>query len=93
MCPIVNIHNHRAMYNQVANYAYLDTGITISIGMSAPNEYFTATQEQCATGGINVGTITGPQAFADNLVVNCIPASVLTWSLLFTPSFFVCAEQ
>lgn len=52
MYPMVNIYNHRAMYNQVANYAYLDTGVTISIGMSAPNEYFTATQEQCAAGGI-----------------------------------------
>lgn len=69
--------NDRSMYNQVANYAYLDTGVNISIGMSAPNKYFSDAQAQCDTGVIKVGTITDHQAFLDNLAVNCIPANVM----------------
>ena len=33
--------NNRSIYNQVANYAYLDTPINILIGDKAPNIYFT----------------------------------------------------
>lgn len=82
-----NGYNDRAMYNQVANYAYLDTGVNISIGMSAPNVYFTAAQEQCATGEIRVGTITDHQAFTDNLEVNCIPMDVLNMGPADYPEF------
>ena len=67
----------RWKYNQVANYAYLDTGVNISIGMKAPNDYFKAAKEQCATGVIKVGTITDLNAFESNLAINCIPENIL----------------
>ena len=68
----------KSMYNQVANYAYLDTGVNISIGKQAPQDYFTAALNQCATKELKVGTITENAALRDNLAVNCIPADIFT---------------
>lgn len=71
-----NGFNDRWRYNQVANYAYLDTSVNISIGAKAPADYFSAALEQCRRGEIEVGTITDEQAFYDNLSVNCIPKGI-----------------
>ena len=71
-----NGFNDRWRYNQVANYAYLDTSVNISIGAKAPGDYFTAALEQCRQGEISVGTITNEQAFYENLAVNCIPREI-----------------
>ena len=71
-----NGFNDRWQYNQVANYAYLDTGVNISIGMKAPNDYFSAARVQCGTGEISVGTITDLGVLADNLAINCIPNGI-----------------
>lgn len=82
-----NGFDNRWKYNQVANYAYLDTGVNISIGMKAPNVYFTAAKEQCSTGEINVGTITNIDAFNANLEVNCIPAEIVNMTAADYPDF------
>lgn len=60
----------------MANYALLDTGVNISIGKRAPNEYFSAALAQCETGTIIVGTITDTEYFWANLKTNCIPNDV-----------------
>lgn len=67
----------RTSYNQVANYTFLDTGVNISIGKRAPNDYFSAALAQCETGSIEVGTITDKELFFANLETNCIPSDVL----------------
>lgn len=67
----------KSRYNQVANYAYLDTGVNISIGKRAPNDYFSIARKQCTTGTIEIGTITNEKDFWANLVTNCIPAEVV----------------
>ncbi len=64
-------------YNQVANYAFLDTGVNISIGKKAPNEYFSDALVQCKSGKITVGTITNENDFWNNLDTNCIPHSII----------------
>ncbi len=63
-------------YNQVANYTYLDTGVNISIGKKAPNDYFTEAINQCSTKIIKVGTITQEEKYWENLKVNCIPSNI-----------------
>lgn len=70
--------DEKSMYNQVANYAYLDTGVNISIGKQAPQDYFTAALNQCTTKELKVGTITENAVLRDNLAVNCIPADIFT---------------
>lgn len=67
----------KSRYNQVANYAYLDTGVNISIGKREPADYFAAALAQCSTGKVEVGTITNADEFWENLNANCIPREVV----------------
>ncbi len=67
----------KSKYNQVANYAYLDTGVNISIGMKAPNDYFSSAFEQCQTKVMKIGTITNEDELKENLRVNCIPEDIV----------------
>ena len=67
----------KSLYNQVGNYAYLDTGVNISIGKRAPYDYFSAALQQCSDKNITVGTITDSAEYWDNLDANCIPHDVL----------------
>lgn len=69
--------SEQAKYNQVANYTYLDTGVNISIGKRAPQDYFSAALAQCSTKEIMVGTITDEKLLYENLDINCIPHSIL----------------
>ncbi len=66
----------RAKYNQVANYVYLDTGVNISIGKKAPNDYFGQAMLQCSAESTTIGTIMNRDALLENIAVNCIPESI-----------------
>lgn len=61
------------LYNQDANYAYLDTQVNKSIGKKAPCEYFAEAFKQCETKVITCGSITDMAVLKANLVANCIP--------------------
>ena len=71
-----NGYNDKNLYNQVANYAYLDTGVNISVGKKEPKEYFSEALAGCS-GTQTVGTITDEKEFWSNLDVNCIPRGVI----------------
>lgn len=64
------------LYNQNANYAYLDTQVNKSIGKKAPNVYFNEAVKQCETKQITCGSITEIDILKDNLSANCIPYEV-----------------
>ena len=67
-------HNFgRNLYNQEANYAYLDTQVNKSIGKKAPHEYLGAAVKQCETKQITCGSITDIELLKQNLDANCIP--------------------
>ena len=61
------------LYNQDANYAYLDTQVNKSIGKKAPCEYFAEAFKQCETKEITCGSITDIDILKANLSANCIP--------------------
>lgn len=63
----------RNLYNQDANYAYLDTQVNKSIGKKAPHEYLGASVRQCETKQIVCGSITDLDLLRQNLEANCIP--------------------
>lgn len=63
----------RNLYNQDANYAYLDTQVNKSIGKKAPHEYLGAAVRQCETKQIACGSITDLELLCQNLEANCIP--------------------
>lgn len=66
----------KSMYNQVANYAYLDAQVNKSIGKHSPIYYFGAAKKQCSTGIVEIGSIISEQKLMDNLASNCIPETV-----------------
>lgn len=68
------------MYNQVANFAYLDTQVNKSIGKKAPFEYFAEALRQCETKEITCGSIIDIDVLKSNLEANCVPFEVCTMS-------------
>ena len=72
---IISIED-KNFYNQVANYAYLDTGVNISIGKKEPKEYFSEALTGCS-GTQTVGTINDETELWANLEANCIPHEVV----------------
>ena len=72
--------DNRSIYNQVANYTYLDTPINIAVGDKAPNEYFS----EAIKSAEETGTVFGyPMTLGDlkkNMEENCIPFEIKDWS-------------
>ncbi len=65
-------------YNQVANYAYLDTPINIKIGKKSPKIYLNeALNEILKQQDQTFRSIKTEEEFYNNLEDNCIPASIL----------------
>ncbi|WP_455582627.1 GmrSD restriction endonuclease domain-containing protein [Dysosmobacter sp.] len=65
------------LYNQNANYAYLDTQVNKSIGKKPPKEYFGEAFRQCETKKITCGAITDAELLKENLAANCIPLNIV----------------
>ena len=68
----------RNLYNQNANYAYLDTQVNKSIGKKAPHEYLGEALQQCETKVVKCGSITDLEMLKQNLATNCIPFEACT---------------
>lgn len=84
-----NGFNNKALYNQVANYTYLDTSVNIAIGKKPPHEYFSTALAQCETGEVVIGTITDEQEFWDNLDAHCIPREIINMTYEDYPEFLL----
>ena len=64
------------LYNQVANYTYLEKKINIAVSDDAPCDYFTCELEACRAGAGIYGGIQGEEALLENLAANCIPDDI-----------------
>ncbi|HET9569793.1 MAG TPA: DUF262 domain-containing protein [Bacteroidales bacterium] len=73
---VLNGFTDKSMYNQIANYTYLDTQTNISIGNKAPYEYFGTVKEQCESKVLKYGNINDETILSENLSKNCIPESI-----------------
>lgn len=71
--------DNRSIYNQVANYTYLDTPINIAVGNKAPNIYFKETFESALKDGIVYGNHMSVDELKSNLIENCIPLDIVNW--------------
>lgn len=72
--------DNRSIYNQVANYTYLDTPINIAVGNKAPNIYFKETFESALKDGIVYGNHMSVDELKSNLIENCIPLDIVNWN-------------
>jgi hypothetical protein len=69
--------NDKSIYNQIANYTYLDTTTNISIADKSPSVYIAEAIEQCNSKKLKYGNITDLNLFQENLKANCIPADIV----------------
>ena len=80
----------RGQYNQVANYAYIQSEINIKIGKKPPVEYLGYVANiQCEGGECKYGAISNLSALAINMKENCIPASTPQMTLADYPEFLL----
>lgn len=71
--------NNRAIYNQVANYTFLDTPINIAVGDKAPNVYFKEAFESAKNESKVFGYPMSVEELKENLIQNCIPLEIVDW--------------
>ena len=64
------------LYNQVANYTYLEKRINIAIGEKRPGEYFSQARDAIKSGVSYFGDIADEDALLSNLEANCIPEGI-----------------
>lgn len=72
--------NNRTIYNQVANYVFLDTPINIVIGEKAPNVYFKDAFESTRNTNTVFGYPMTEEGLKENLLENCIPIEIEEWT-------------
>ncbi len=68
----------RGDYNQIANFAFMQSEINIQIGTKSPADYFSELLHQVATGETRYGNIADRKTLQQNLAAHCIPESVYT---------------
>lgn len=64
------------LYNQIANYTYLEKRINIAIGEKSPGEYFSQARTAIIEGKPYFGDISDEKTLISNLKANCIPEGV-----------------
>ncbi|WP_321974164.1 GmrSD restriction endonuclease domain-containing protein [Paratractidigestivibacter sp.] len=64
------------LYNQVANYTFLERRINIKIADGRPGDYFSEARDACLCGGAYFGDAMGEGELLANLASNCIPEGV-----------------
>ena len=70
------IDTPQRLYNQVANYTYLEKRINIAIGEKCPGEYFSQARDAIKSGASYFGDIADQGILLSNLEVNCIPEGI-----------------
>jgi hypothetical protein len=71
----------RSMYNQIANFAYVQTEINIAIGNKSPEIYFNELKKQCESSTPKYGGIISITDLNDNLRDNDIPDKIFSHNL------------
>lgn len=79
----------KGLYNQVANYTYLDTQVNKAISDDSPKKYFGDILAQCQTKNVKIGNITEEEELYKNLAENAIPSSVVNMTVEDYEGFLV----
>lgn len=72
---------NRGMYNQLANYVYLETSTNIKIGKKRIEIYMKEILEQCETKNIKYGSIDDRNLLLENFKQNAIPKEILEMTM------------
>lgn len=68
-----NGKNNRGIYNQIANFALIQTEVNLQITNKSPNIYMSEIINQCETKQTSIGSIVDNGLLKENLKNNCIP--------------------
>ncbi len=68
-------------YNQIANYAYMQSEINIKIGKKSPKEYFDSIKNQIKQNKKQLTGISSEEELLQNLKMNCIPEEFMEMTL------------
>lgn len=71
--------NVRSIYNQVANFTFLDTPVNIKVGNKAPNIYFKEAFDSATESGMVFGSPMTLEELKKNMATNCIPLEIVNW--------------
>ena len=75
---LVDNHFDKSLYNQDANYVFLDRPVNISIGKKSPNVYLKEAKERCLNGDADSsGLVNNLEQFYANLEANCVPVEAI----------------
>ena len=66
----------KGLYNQVANYAYLEKRINIAISDRAAGVYFSEVRDACEAGEKHFGDVATVEELQTNMRQNCIPEDI-----------------
>jgi len=78
---------NKSMYNQLANYVYMQQEVNIKVSDAPPNEYFGKVLEQCRGGKLVFGGINSEEQLLKNLEQNAIPKDILEMNSTDYPKF------
>ena len=70
----------KGRYNQVANYAYMQSEINIKVANKSPNLYMGEVRKQCAAGKFKYGGIDNIEQLEENLKAHCVPDDIYKMS-------------
>ena len=70
-----NGHNNKGEYNQIANFAMLQTEVNVQVSDRAPVEYMQTVKAQCNGEDNRYGAINTIEDLNKNMAENCIPES------------------
>ena len=66
----------RSKYNQIANYAYMQSEINIKVGAKSPKKYFDELRIQSKSGELQYGGIKSEKELLENLRENSVPKDI-----------------
>lgn len=76
-----NGKNNKNIYNQIANFALIQTEINLQITNKSPKSYMLEVKNQCENGNATIGSIIDKNLLQENLRVNCIPTGFNTMTV------------
>ncbi|RDV16535.1 DUF262 domain-containing protein [Pontibacter diazotrophicus] len=71
----------RGKYNQIANYAFMQSEINIKVGSKSPKEYFELINSQMQDQNLKISGISTQEDLLQNLEMNCVPLSIDNMSI------------
>jgi hypothetical protein len=69
------------MYNQIANYVYMQSEINIKVGNKPPEEYFQKVLDEMEKQSNTLSGISNMRELENNLAVNCIPKEIISMKI------------